>query len=282
MSDFGARLRKQPGARPGHGGPAREDQRVPRHAVRHLPLRPRAGTSAASGSLLVADEAGEQGQADHPHLARRMPRSGAQVGSDLGGMVRERAHVRRRKGDRGRPQAARRSRPARRPRRGPDARPIPIRERTSSSSSGRARCSRSTGRSRCWSSSRGGSSSRRCSSIRATSTAPRGSDSWACSKPSTTIARRFSEEWFHVADRHAVRQRHQPADRRGHQGRPDRRGHRRQPKSTNTSSPTRSSGTSSTSSSGTRRPRRSRTKASPSGCPASSAPASRRSRSCSG
>ena len=55
-------------------------------------------------------------------------------------------------------------------------RPIPIRARTSSSSSEPARCSRSTARSRCWSNSRDASSCRRSSSIRATSTARPGFD----------------------------------------------------------------------------------------------------------
>jgi hypothetical protein len=53
---------QRPCGRPGHGGPAREDQRVPRHAIRDLPLRPRAGASAAPGSFLAANQAGEQGK----------------------------------------------------------------------------------------------------------------------------------------------------------------------------------------------------------------------------
>ena len=119
----------------------------------------------------------------------------------------------------------------------------PIRERTSSSSSGPGRCSLSTGRSRCWSSSRDASSCRRCSSIRATSTARRGSNSWASSRPSTTIARRSSEEF--VPCRRSPRCSPTTSPGRSRRSSRSTRPPRTSspPKSTSTSSPTPSSGT---------------------------------------
>ena len=195
MTDWKTRLTEKLEPVLRSSGPAPADQRLPRHAVRHLPLPAGGRVRGAPGGRPAAHAARAGGQAGHDDLARRVPARALEAKG-----LEHRRPRRRRESPSGStttietdPPGAQRVRAARRPRRRSASPATPTRSVTSSSSCGPARSSRSTGPRRCSSSSRARSTFPPCSSTRASSTAPRASASWASSTPSTTTDRRSSE-----------------------------------------------------------------------------------------
>ena len=80
-----------PRADPSAARSADEAQRLPRHAVRDLPLRPRGGVRAAQAGRHARDPARAEGQAGHADLAGRVPGRGDALAAAARGVVRGRA-----------------------------------------------------------------------------------------------------------------------------------------------------------------------------------------------